>query len=175
MVKITLFGLAGTGTSTVAKLFSEKYNSSFMSGGNIFRDMAKKHEMDVYEFNKLCQTDTKYDFALDDEIKLYGEQNSHFIFESRMAWYFIPDSIKVKLICDIDVRVNRVLERENLTNFDEIKEKNINREKSEKKRYFEYYDVEDYTDDKNFDLIIDSTNLSPEEIIFKINDFVEKK
>jgi len=174
MVKITLFGLAGCGTSTVAKLFSEKYDFTFMSGGNLFRDMAKKHNLDLYEFSKLCQTDKKYDIALDKKQREFGESNEYFIFESRMGWHFIPDSIKVKLICDEDIRINRICERENLANFEEIKEKTINREKSEKKRYFDYYNIKNYENDDNFDLIIDSTKLTPEQISEKIYDFINE-
>jgi len=175
MVKITLFGLAGTGTSTVGKLFSEKYNFKFGSGGNMFREMAAEHKMDVYEFNQFCQKDKKYDLELDTRIANFGKENDNFAFESRVAWNFIPDSIKIKIICDDDVRIERICDRDNKENLEEIKEKTKNREISEKKRYFDYYDIEDYSDDKHFDLIIDSTNLTPEEIIQKISEFVENK
>lgn len=177
MVKITLFGLAGVGTSTVAKLFSTKNSEyKFKSGGDIFREMAKEKNLDVYEFNQLCQSDKKYDLELDDKIKEFGENNSDFIFESRMAWNFIPDSIKIKLICDDEIRIKRICEREkidfnNNEEFNKIKDKTFSREKSEMFRYQKYYNIENYTDDNNFDLIIDTTNLTPEEIILKIESF----
>jgi len=175
MVKITLFGLPGTGTSTVAKLFAEKHNFQFGSGGNMFRQMAAEHNMDVYEFNNFCQKDKKYDLELDTRIANFGKENDNFIFESRVAWNFIPDSIKIKFICNDKVRIERICDRDNKENFEETKEKTKNREISEKKRYFEYYEIEDFSDDKHFDLIIDSTIKTPEEIIGVIEEYVENR
>jgi cytidylate kinase len=41
-MKITIFGLAGSGTSTIGKLLCEKLGYKFMSSGNIMRSWAKE-------------------------------------------------------------------------------------------------------------------------------------
>lgn len=173
MVKITLFGLGGSGTSTIAKLFCKKNNYTFMSSGNIFREMANDKKMDVYQFNKWAETHSqKVDFELDKKVEKFGQKNNNFIFESRLAWHFIPDSIKIKIFCEFEKRCQRIQKRDG-GNIEIIKEKNIKREKSELKRYKKCYKIENYSDDKHFDLIINSTNLTPQEIVNKIEKFIK--
>jgi cytidylate kinase len=48
------------------------------------------------------------------------------------------------------------------------------REASEKKRYKEYYSL-DYTDKKIYDLVIDTTKKTPEQVIEEIIKFVKKR
>ena len=59
----------------------------------------------------MCNEDPKYDRAIEDEIKMYGK-NNNFVLESRLGWYSIPDSFKIKITCDFDKRVKRVAERD---------------------------------------------------------------
>lgn len=174
MAKLTLFGVAGTGKSTLAELFAKRNGYEFMSTGNIFREMGKEKAMNVYEFNKYCETHPEQDKILDERVKKYGQEHNNFIFESRLAWFFIPDSIKIKLICDIDERVRRVSQRD-LDNLEEVKLKTIKREESEKTRYKELYNIDDYTKDSNYDLILDSTNKSPEILCKEIEEYLKSK
>ncbi len=127
MVKVTIFGLAATGKSTVSKIVCNDLNLEYMSTGNMFRATAAEKGLSVYEFDSLCKSDSKYDLELDNSVKIYGENNDNFIFESRLAWYFIPDSIKIKLDCDLDVRINRVIERDG-GDFEESKRLTLQRE-----------------------------------------------
>ena len=108
MVKISLFGLAGTGTSSVGKVLAEKRGYLFYSSGNIFREMASERGLDLYKFGKLCEKEPKIDMELDARIEKFGKTNDDFIIDSRLAWHFIPDSIKVKLSCGDDIRIKRV-------------------------------------------------------------------
>lgn len=174
MVKISLFGNPGTGTSSVGKLYAKKYGLDFISSGNMFRDLAQSLGYELYEFSELCQTNSEYDKKLDQKIKKYGEENDNFIIDSRLAWYFIPDSFKVKLKCDFDERIRRICERDGV-DFNYARDKTLFREESEKLRYKNYYGIDDFTDDKYFDLIIDTTNLSIDEVVSIINDFLKNK
>jgi len=96
MAKITIFGLAGTGTTSAGKMLAEKLGYQFVSSGNMFRDMANENGMTLNEFEEATNKDSKYDDALDQKIKEFGEKNDNFIVESRLAWHFIPDSLKIK-------------------------------------------------------------------------------
>ena len=49
-----------------------------------------------------------------------------------------------------------------------------NREESEKKRYKKYYGV-DYTEKHLYNFVIDTTKLTPEEVVEKIMEFVKIK
>ena len=52
---ITIGGLAGTGTTTAAKVLSEKLDVPFVSAGSIFRDMAKERGMSVLSLVSLLK------------------------------------------------------------------------------------------------------------------------
>ncbi len=174
MVKISIFGLAGTGTTSVGKLVANRLKLEFIYSGNIFREMATQRGLDLYKFGKLCEKDPSIDKELDKKIEQIGKNKDDFIIDSRLAWYFIPKSIKIKLICENEIRFKRVSDRD-LISIEDAKNKTIQRENSEKIRYYNYYKIKDYCEDKHFDLIIDSTNLSIEEVSRKIEVFIMKK
>jgi cytidylate kinase len=52
MMIITIGGLPGTGTTTIARLISEKYGLNHVCAGFIFRDMAKENNMTLKEFSE---------------------------------------------------------------------------------------------------------------------------
>ncbi|MEX1087560.1 MAG: cytidylate kinase family protein, partial [Candidatus Paceibacterota bacterium] len=106
-MKITICGLAGTGTSTTGKKLASVLEYEFISSGGIFRAKAAEYGMDLHEFEDLCRSDEKYDRAVDDEIATIGKSKDDIVVESRLAWYFIPDSFKVLLVCDRHTRVSR--------------------------------------------------------------------
>ena len=62
---ITIGGLAGTGTSTAAKKLSEYLDIPYISAGDVFRQLAKEHNMTVLEFNEFAEGNDEIDIALD--------------------------------------------------------------------------------------------------------------
>jgi predicted cytidylate kinase len=172
-MKITIFGLAGTGKSTTAKLISEKLGYEYMSTGNIFRSMAKEHDMTLNEFEALCESNEKYDRELDEiRVTEYGKANDNFVFESRLAWHFIPDSIKIRLYCNDEERLQRVAYRED-KKIDVVRMETEYRENSIRKRYKSLYEIDDLDNPNNFDLNIDTTNNSVEKVVQTILDYIK--
>lgn len=163
-LSLTISGIGGVGKGTTAKLLGEKLKCKVISGGDFFRKKAEELGKNLYEFEKFVQENPKYDRELDLMQKKFGEENKNFILESRLGWFFIPDSIKIKLICEENERLKRVGDREEI-DFEEIKKKENERLKSIEKRYKELYGIENFQDDKNFDLIIDTTKKNPEKVV----------
>ncbi len=71
--------------------------------------------------------------------------------------------IKILLIAPLDERVRRIVDRES-REYEEVKEETIVRERSEKERYMEVYniDVDDYS---VYDLVLDTGKFNEEEMI----------
>lgn len=168
-MKITIFGLAGSGTSTVWKILAEKLDSKFMSSWNIMRSWAEDLWLSLYEFeDKVVKTDKSFDLKLDQRVKDFWKQNESFIFESRLARSFIPDSYKIYLYCEESERYNRIHKRE----WWELQDITIKNQKRESELVFRYKEV--YPDivfppkEQDFDLFVDSTNMSIEEVLEKI-------
>ena len=167
MAKITLFGLAGTGTSSVGQFLAERLNYQFISSGGMFRARAKDLGLSLADFGALCEREPEHDKALDQEIKYIGETTDNFVVESRLAWHFIPDSVKIKFVCQFDERARRLANRDGGTP-EEAGEAARVREASERERYKNYYQLTDFTDDSHFDLIIDTSIIPMTEVVEKI-------
>lgn len=174
-MKITIFGNPGTGTSTVGKQLAETLGYAFKSSGNMFRDMAQELGMTVYELDTAAQTDPQYDIKLDDMVAAYGASHDNFIFESRLAWHFIPDSIKIALVCDASEAARRVAERDGIS-IEEATQNNDLRIATYQNRYPKYYPGLTYPpSDDVFDLVIDVTNILPDAIVARITAFLQQK
>lgn len=164
MAKITIFGLAGTGKTSTGKLLAEKLKYEFQSTGNMFRAVARDLGLSLQELEMLSKKDDKYDKELDNKVVEFGKTHDNFIFESRLAWYFIPDSFKIHLICDYNERIKRVANREG-KDFELVKDETENREQAIFERYNNYYGIVNVSDSKNFDLEIDTTFNNLEEVL----------
>lgn len=167
MAKITIFGQAGTGTTSVGKALAKSLGYIFLSSGDIFRHKAGELGLELNNFEKLCLRNSKYDIELDNYVAEFGKKNGNCVVESRLAYHFIPDSIKVKLICDYITRIRRVAGRDGIA-FSATSEKTNFRENIAKKRYRKLYGIKDFGSDKKFDLIVDASKKSVEEIVAMI-------
>ena len=167
MRKFTIFGLAGTGTTSVGELLAKNFGYKFVSSWGKFRDKSNELGMELNEFEKLCLRDPKYDIELDRFIADFGRENINFVVESRLAYRFIPDSIKIKLVCDYSTRIQRVARRHSIPT-SVASEKTNFRERMAERRYSKYYDIKKLAPDKKFQIIIDTSRISIEKIVGKI-------
>lgn len=124
MARITIFGKAGTGTTSVGKVLANSSGYIFLSSGDIFRHKAGELGLELNNFEKLCLRNFNYDIKLDSYVAEFGKKNGDCVVESRLAYHFIPGSIKVKLICDHITRIKRVAVRDGIA-FSAASEKQI--------------------------------------------------
>ena len=167
---ITITGRLGSGKSTVAKLIVENHGYTYYSTGNIMRELAAEAGISILEYNKRCVNDPTEDRKIDDRtrevaIRLKDEK---LVFDSRMAWFFAPDTFKVYVTVDPAVAARRVgidpRPGEPASEV-EIYEELEQRSKVEQARFIKFYgEGADYYDWNNFNLIVDSTNRTPDEV-----------
>ena len=166
MVTITISGNPGSGKSTVGRFLSNKLGLNYIYSGEIFRKTAKKYSMSLEEFGSYCEKHKEIDKELDD-YQLEILQKGNVIVEGRIAGWIahrnnIP-ALKVILDTDIETRAGRIVNRES-GDIEKRKQEMLNRERSEALRYKNYYNI-DLKDITIYDLVIDSTEKTPEEII----------
>ena len=166
MVTITISGNPGSGKSTVGRLLSDKIGLKYVYSGEIFRKTAKKYSMSLEEFSSYCEKHKEIDKELDD-YQLEILQKGNVIVEGRIAGWIahrnnIP-ALKVILNTDIETRAGRIVNRES-GDIEKRKQEMLNRERSEALRYRNYYNI-DLKDITIYDLVIDSTEKTPDEII----------
>lgn len=167
---ITLTGKPCSGKGTLAKVLKDKYNFKVYSVGEIFKEEAKKRGLSSEEFNKLLLSDPKYDNFLDERTAELGKKwkNENVVFDSRLAWHFIPHSFKVFLDLDEDEMAKRLVNsdregKEKYTDIEEAKRTVIERFNAENVRYQKFYGI-DNLDMSNYDLVLSSKNKTPEEL-----------
>ena len=172
MINITIAGDLGSGKSTVANHLINNINYRIESAGLIFRRLAEQHGMSAKEFNQFIESNPKYDNMVDDTIKEMGEKEENIIFDSRLAWYFVPKSFKIYMYVDVDTATERIFNdkgrvSESYSDMATAKKEIIERRESEVLRYKTFYNI-DINNYSNYDFIIDTSHATK----YEVNDAV---
>ncbi len=175
---ITLTGLPGAGKSTIAKLLSEKLGWPWYSMGDLRGKLAQERGMTIDEFNRLGETQAFTDHDVDAYQTKLGKEQNRLIIDGRLSWHFIPNSLKIFLDVNEDEAARRIFgaaqkglrtDEKPYQSAEEVKQRVHDRLTSDQKRYQQYYQL-DYLDRSNYDLVIDTTSLSPDQIVQTILD-----
>lgn len=172
---ITIAGRLGSGKSSTAKRVSDILGYQHFSTGDFARDIAKERGISLMDLNKDAESNEEIDKAIDDKSREIRNMDK-VVMDSRLGFHFIPESFRVFLDIPIDISAKRVFEdrktnpnrqNEDLNSFESIestKDSLIKRQESETKRYKDLYKIENVSDPKNFDLILDTSKLNLEEV-----------
>ena len=149
---------------------------SHHSGGKFIRNIAERKDIPLEDFTKMAEKDTSIDVELDHKIAEDGITKDNFILDAKLGFHFIPKSVKIFLDANFDERVRRKFMRDIRNELNVTQESVANKlrriHESDKKRFLEKYNV-DFTDPKNYNLIIDTTYLSLQEVADKIEKFLK--
>lgn len=165
---IAITGNLGSGKSTVAGKLSEKLGFEIYSTGTIQRNAAEKMGITTLELNQRMMTDASLDYVIDDTVERVSLEKDNIIFDSRMAWHFAHNTFRVFIKVDIDEAARRVKEAnrgsvESFATVEEAKASITERGNLERERFLSIYGV-DYSDKNNYDLVVDSTERTPDEV-----------
>ena len=175
---LSISGLHGTGKSTIGKLIADKLGIQYYSTGQAFRDLAQEMNITLEEFTKYAEENPEIDKDLDHKI-IGIAKKGNIIIDSQLSGYILKSiaDFKVLLTCPLEVRIKRMAERDDTTYEQKVKETTL-REKSELERFKHLYNI-DLSDQKEiqnmYDLIINTENLTIEEIVEKIILALEKR
>ena len=180
-MKITLAGSLGSGKSTLRDMLAKHYGLNIKGTGDFMRELSKKHGYsDITKFiSEYVSEHPEIDMQVDEEQRIYGEENDDFVLDAHLGFHFVPDSIRICLKCDTAESARRILEdkkrtTEDAKTFSESIESSVKRRRVMRKNYQNLYQV-DIDDFKNFDFVLDTTRLSYEEVFKKVKSFIEQR
>ena len=169
---IALSGDIGGGKSSVAKALQAITGYEIVGTGAIQRSIAQQRGVTTLELNKISQTDRSVDDEIDNYVINLGKSGDKLIIDSRLAWHFIPASFKVFLSVQPLLGAERVFNAlrkdENNPSLQATLENNAKRQAFEDERFNKLYGVK-FRDPSNYDLVVDTSTDTPEQIAAYIN------
>jgi len=174
---VVLNGDLGSGKTTVSVLLAQRLGVRRVSIGDLYRRMAAEHGMTALQFNLHSELDDKVDHYIDQLQHDIAASGESLVVDSRLAWHFFTDALKVHLITEPMIAARRVLGRtgdpvENYRSAEQARDHVAERSESERKRFLSRYGV-DKTDLRNYDLVCDTTRATPEEVVARILEVLE--
>ena len=174
--RISITGDLGSGRSTVADILAERFGVEHVTLGTIQRAKAAEYGMDTCQFNKFIEGKPEFDKVFDDYQTAYESKDGGFIIDSRLGFFFVPSTFSYYLSADPRVAAERIVAAqrsiERYKSVDDAVKKIEERRASERLRFKEFYGV-DILDMKNYDCVIDTTNLTVEEVAEKMIEAYE--
>lgn len=172
-MRMTISGLPGSGTTTVAKLLSDELSMELISAGEMFRQIAREKKLQLERFNKLAENSADFDRLIDEKQGEEAMKRENVIVEGRLSGFFVPAAdLKIWLKAPSEIRARRIAAREGIT-YEEALSAMKYREHSENRRYEKYYGIT--LDDLSiYDLVINSSRWSEKYIVEMIKVAVER-
>ena len=182
---IAITGSIAGGKSKVVRKIATKLGMYTYFASRNFRKLARDNDMELATFNAYVQNNPDIDKVIDETLSEYLKTHDNLVVDSRLAWHFAEGAFKVCITVDLDVAANRLakdIDNRNIEDkydtTDSAKIAIIKRERYERERYIKEYGI-DVLDYSNYDLVIDSTNMSTDEIadmiIEKYNNWLKSR
>jgi cytidylate kinase len=161
---VTVSGPPGCGATTLCEGLSTALDCGYVSGGDIFRELAAERDMSLSQLIAKADESDDIDRALDRRLRTiaekWGAANKPFVLESRLAGWLAGNRADLRIWLDApeEVRVDRTRDR------DEMEAEMRVREVSEAGRYESYYGI-DVTDQSFYDLRLNTARWSPDALL----------
>lgn len=170
---ISISGDLASGKGTITNILAKDLNYAIYRNGDYVRKLASQKGMNITEFNIYIKDHPEIDRQIEKSASEYAKDHTDFIIDARLGWYAVPESFKVYVTVDIDEAAKRAFNdpnrkgTESFTSVEEQKADIQKRYRLENERYWELYGVRK-EDLSNYDYVIDTTSITPEEAAAKI-------
>jgi CMP/dCMP kinase len=166
-VFIAIAGQIGSGKTEVCRELQKRTGWELISAGGILRRMAVERGMSLLKLNEYAKMDPSVDREIDSYLASLAASPVPLIIDSRLAWHFVPQAVKVYLIVDPSVAAERVFKAarsdETHPTLETACANNAERQRLERERFIKLYSV-DPENWRNYDLVVDTTTASPAEV-----------
>jgi predicted cytidylate kinase len=186
-IVLVIGGPGKSGSTTIAKMLARHFDLERIYGGSLVRKEAVNKgydSLDDYLQDNKLEEIKKFDKLVDRKLRRVAREGNVIIESKIFAAIATKEDIlcsaKIWLDADIDVRVQRALEKEGVNNpiakwirRIQIKKDLISRYKIDRERYEVLYDI-DYESPKKYnDLVIDNSDQSVDQTFSLIINFLQ--
>ena len=170
--KITLSGEVASGKTTIGKLIAEQLQYNFISIGNKTRAFAEQRGMSIVEFQQACLTNPELDKKIDKEFADECNSTNNLIIDYRLGFKFIENAFHIFLKISNEKAIERL---KNANRANETHHTINERNQTFKTQFLSAYGI-DYTNEENYDLIVDVEKFQSVEemVVFIINEVNQK-
>jgi cytidylate kinase len=176
---ITISGKPGSGKSSTADRVAKMLNFTRHSSGDMVRNLLQQKRLTLAEYNEQALNDHALDEKVDEYLRDFRD-NKDVIIDSRLGFYWIPESFKVYLDLDMQVATARIYKDavsnemrtkggELADSLDTVSKQVQARMETEQARFKQLYNVNPYNT-AYFDLIIDTSRHTPETVALTVYD-----
>lgn len=137
---LTVSGGIGAGKSTVARALAQTLGLRYLSGGEAFRDEARRRGVTLSALGQLAEQDPSIDRMID-QAQVAEARGREIVIDSRLSGWLVDGDLRVWLRAPIGVRAQRVAARDGTTVEAAQAEIEI-REANEKRRYARLYRID---------------------------------
>jgi cytidylate kinase len=171
-IVIAIGGLHGTGKSTYAKILAMDFGLRHVSAGQLFREIAREKNVTLEALNERACSDSSLDQLIDNRTKEEVAKGGAIV-DGQLAAAMAGEKADLRILITAPekVRIERISLRDSIP-FGEAREKTVQREHAERRRYLEYYGI-DVSDASVYDVVIDSSSTSIEEATKILKSVVE--
>lgn len=160
-MRVAISGKSGCGNTTVSTMVASRMGYPLINF--TFRNLAKERGIEFWEFCKLAEKDDSIDKELDTRQVAMAMETTDCVLGSRLAiWMLEKADLKVYLTATTEERARRIQKREGGT-LSQRMEETRKRDENDSARYKRIYGI-DNTDPSIADMVIETDELSPEQI-----------
>jgi len=161
-MRITVSGLPGSGTTSLSRYLAERHGFTVISAGEVFRQLAREHHMELAAFGRLAGEDPAFDRMIDARQKEIAAERDNIIVEGRLSGWVVDNAnLKIWLYAPIGCRIKRIAFRDQVNDEKTAEQLTREREHCEAGRYQSYYSI-DINDLSIYHLILNSEHWNVE-------------
>lgn len=171
---IVISGPPAVGKTTVAKGLASEFKLTYLSGGDILKEMAKEEGFDAVgddwwdtengmKFLSQRENNSEFDKKVDDKLIQLFKKGGMVITSYTLPW-LVDDGIKIWLSGSHDSSSQRMQTRDNMTSKEAYAITKLRYDKN-RALYKKLYDFDFGNDISVFDKIIDTDNLNATQVI----------
>ena len=176
---ITISGKPGSGKSSTADRVAELLQYTRHSSGDMVRRVLAKEGMSLEEYNRRAVDEHDLDDKVDEELRTLRAAKD-VVIDSRLGFYWIPESFKVYLDLDLEIATARIFKDavnnkkrssagEGGSSLPDVARKVRERMQDEQSRFRSLYGIDPYST-KHFDLVIDTSRNDPQTVAITVFD-----